>query len=182
MRWRFCHASVVCLQPQSVHLRRLYSVGSSSQMPLGMECRQNEREAERGMWERGILKYLGKKNELNRSLSNGNIKGSGNDLTIHCKRVPQSHNIYHYATGTQFSTFENANFLFLVSITLTQNFWVLSDGNNIKKSSQTQFFLWVPWNLDDGWWKLSDMTQFPCNPNEPLITSYQVLCSSTNIP
>ena len=77
MRWRFCHASVVCLQPQSVHLRRLYSVGSSSQMPLGMECRQNEREAERGMWERGILKYLGKKNELNRSLSNGNIKGSG---------------------------------------------------------------------------------------------------------
>ena len=79
------------------------------------------------------------------------------DLTIHCKRVLQSHNIYHYATETQFSTFENTNFLFLVSITLTQNFWVLSDGNNIRKSSQTQiFFLWVPRNLDDGWRKLSD--------------------------
>ena len=69
MWWRFCYASVVCLQPRSFQLRQLYSVGSSSQMPLGMECRWNEREAERGTWARGILKYLGKKNEVNTSIA-----------------------------------------------------------------------------------------------------------------
>ena len=46
------------------------------------------------------------------------------DMTIHNKQVPQSHNIYHYATETQFLTSENTNLLFSVFITLTQNFWV----------------------------------------------------------
>ena len=44
------------------------------------------------------------------------------DMTIHNKQVPQSHNIYHYATETQFLTSENTNLLFSVFITLTQNF------------------------------------------------------------
>ena len=48
------------------------------------------------------------------------------------------------------------------------SFWVLSDGNNTKKQSQTIFFLWVPQYLDYVWWKLSYITQFPPNTNSLL--------------
>ena len=86
------------------------------------------------------------------------------DMTIHNKRVPQSHNIYHYATETQFLTSENTNLLFSVFITLTQNFWVwvmkTTLGNQAKQQN-----LWVPRFLITQLWVLSDMIQNCSKPN-----------------
>ena len=86
------------------------------------------------------------------------------DMTIHNKRVPQSQNIYHYATETQFLTFENTNLLFSVFITLAQNFWVwvmkTTLGNQAKQQN-----LWVPRFLITQLWVLSDMIQNCSKPN-----------------
>ena len=81
-------------------------------MLLGMECRWNERQAERGTWERGILKYLGKKNEVNRSFPTVISHGFWTDLTTHKLWAPQSPYIYIGATKNQFSVFENTQLLF----------------------------------------------------------------------
>ena len=62
--------------------------------------------------ERGILKYLGKKNEVNRSLPTVISHGFGTDLTTHKLWAPQSPYIYIGATKNQFSVFENTQLLF----------------------------------------------------------------------
>ena len=124
-RWRFYHVSVVCLQPRSSSLvhhlmitASVYLLPSSTitasvdLMRLGMECRWNKREAKRGTWERGILKYLGKKNEVNRSLPMVISHGIWIDLTTHKLWAPQSPYIYIGATKNQFSVFENTQLLF----------------------------------------------------------------------
>ena len=98
--------------------------------------------------------------------SNGNINKLQFDGTIHYQWVPRSHSIYQYAIENWAWTFENSHFLFPVSIILTQNFLVLSDGNITQKPSQTRFFWWEPRVLDHKLWKLSDITQFCGFPNK----------------
>ena len=56
--------------------------------------------------------------------------------------------------------------MFSVSIIQTQNFEFLNDGNKHPKSSQTLYHSWDPQVLDDGSWKLSDITQFLDYPNK----------------
>ena len=60
-------------------------------------------------------------------------KGKLVDLTTHKPWIPESPKIYIHATELCISIFENIIFLFCVSITLTQNLWVLSDGNTMWK-------------------------------------------------
>ena len=60
--------------------------------------------------------------------------------------------------------------MFSVSITHYSKIRELSDGNNHPKPSQIIIHLWDPLVLDDGSWKLSDVTQFSCYPNN-LLTS-----------
>ena len=50
--------------------------------------------------------------------------------------------------------------MFSVSITYHSKIRELSDGNNHPKPSQTIIHLWDLLILDDGAWKLSDITQF----------------------
>ena len=60
---------------------------------------------------------------------------------------------------------ENTKILFSFSIIHIQNFEYLSHENNDPKLSQTYGHPWDPLGLDDGSWKLSDITQLSCYPN-----------------
>ena len=68
-------------------------------MLLGMECRWNERQAERG-----ILKYLGKKNEVNRSLPMVISHGFWTDLITHKLWALQSKIQTHQHPSTKTTT------------------------------------------------------------------------------
>ena len=83
---------------------------------------------------------------------------------------------------TQFSIIKNTNLLFPVSITLTQNFWVLSDGNTMWKSNQTKKFVWVPYFLRTQLWVLSDITQNCSKPSRPLFVQIRFSLQSALSP
>ena len=68
------------------------------------------------------------------------------DLTTHKSWPPQSPYIYQCATELCNSETENTNLVFPVVCTVAQLKLSLSDENNEKKSSQTQYFQWVPRN------------------------------------
>ena len=76
--------------------------------------------------------------------------------------------VFYYQTVIKLitQTSENTKIVFLVSIIQTQNFEFLSYGNNHPKPSQTIIYLWDLFVLDDGSWKLSNITQFSCYPNK----------------
>ena len=68
------------------------------------------------------------------------------DLTTHKSWPPQSPYIYQRATELCNSEIENTNLVFLVFCIVAQFKLSLSDENNERKSSQTQYFQWVPHN------------------------------------
>ena len=91
---------------------------------------------------------------------------SGSDLTTHKSWAPQSHLIYALATEFQFSSFENSWNLFSLSITYIHFFESLRHENSHSKLLQIDAHSWVPFSLDDGSWKLIDITQFSSHPNK----------------
>ena len=75
--------------------------------------------------------------------------------------------VFYYQATSKLRTQTSENrIVFSISIIQTQNFEFLSDGNNHPKPSQTLCHLWDPLVLNDGSWKLSDITQFSCYPNK----------------
>ena len=98
-----------------------------------------------------------KKNEGNRNLSNSNIKGFGNWYD-HSQQTSPTKSKYlplcHWNSVFNFWKHQFAVFSFHHS---HSKFLSLSDENNIRKSSQTTKFVWVPRFLITQLWVLSDM-------------------------
>ena len=90
----------------------------------------------------------------------------------------------HYHSSSIIWKHQNCVFSFH---NLNSKFWVLSDRNKHPKSSQTLHHSWDPQVLNDGSWKLSDITQFLDYPNKLLehsqleMPSYLILPSQKAI-
>ena len=68
------------------------------------------------------------------------------DLTTHKSWPPQGPYIYQHATELCNLETENTNLVFRVFCIIAQLKLSLSDENNERKSSQTQYFQWLPRN------------------------------------
>ena len=84
--------------------------------------------------------------------------------------APQSMKIYHYATELCISETENTNLVFLVFITLTQNFWVWVMKTRLWNQAKQKKIMWGPCFFITELWVSSDITQNWPNPNRLLIT------------
>ena len=62
--------------------------------------------------------------------------------------------------------------VFLVFITLTQKFWVLSDEKKIRKSIQTKKIMWIPRFFITELWVSSDITQNRPKPKKSLVSPF----------
>ena len=67
-------------------------------------------------------------------------------MTIQKLWAPQGQEFYNFATELCNSKTENTNLVFPVFYTVAQLKLSLSDENRKRKSSQTQYFQWVPRN------------------------------------
>ena len=106
-----------------------------------------------------------KKNEGNINLSNSNIKGFGNWYDYSQQTSPTKSQylpLCHWNSVFNFWKHQFAVFSFHHS---HSKFLSLSDENNIRKSSQTTKFVWVPRFLITQLWVLSNMIQNCSKPN-----------------
>ena len=67
-------------------------------------------------------------------------------MTIQKLWAPQGQEFYNFATELRNLEIENTNLVFPVFCTVAQLKLSLSDENRERKSSQTQYFQWVPRN------------------------------------
>ena len=73
--------------------------------------------------------------------------------------------VFYYQIAIKLITQTSKNTKIFFFFHPNSNFWVF-EWNNHPKLSQTLCHLWAPLVLDDGSWKLSDITQFSCYPNK----------------